>query len=275
MDEEDEKKPVTTLEEEPEQPDPSTEESEEEDPAQGAAEDDEPSQSGEEDPGDDDQPVSTGSPRLDKRIEKFTLKLKSEFARNQAQRSRQPSEPYQPANLEDMEYDPETLEALKKDREAYGRSEAQRAAREATSAYRQEMFLDRMEIDADRVAGKYAQLNEDSDDFDPDLTATINEMYLATTGYDERTGLFHNPVIRYKDYADAFMATIERATSGRSAESAKNVAKQAARQGVRPSGQARRSLGEVTAADVRKMSDKEFERNKTAIEAQIKRDLGI
>jgi hypothetical protein len=216
-------------------------------------------------------PAPTGSPRLDKRIERFSAKLRAEYARGQ--QNRQP-EPYQPANLEDMEYDPETLETLKADRQRYGEAERARGIAEAREIQRQEVFLDKFELDAERVTSKYAQMDEDSDTFDPDLTASINEMYLATVGYDERKGIFHNPTVRYKDYVEAFMAVLDRTATTRTDESTRRITRQVARGGVKPSGAGRKvGLGELKPGDISKMSEEEYEKNKPEIEAMIARDL--
>lgn len=220
----------------------------------------------------EDKPVSTGSPRLDKRIERFSMKLRNDLAtRNQPSQE----DPYKPADLSDMEYDPETLKLLEEDREKI-RQDAYRRGAGERQAQIQERFMDRFEIDADRVIAKYPVMDEDNAEaFDPDLTASINQQFLALTGWDEKTGRFHNPVIRYKDFVDSQMALIERAAASRNADTAQNVAKQVSRTGVRPTGGSRKTSVDLSPQGIAKMSVEEYEKHRPAIEAEIRRSMGI
>lgn len=214
----------------------------------------------------------TGSRRLDKRIERFSMKLRNEFVNRQPQPSQ--GDPYKPADLSEMEYDPDTLKLLEEDRKRIGEDAYRRGAGERQTQV-QERFMDRFEVDADRVTGKYAVMNEESDDFDPDFAASLNAQYLALVGYDERTGVFHNPVIRYKDYVDSQMALIERASATKNADTAQEVAKQVSRTGVRPTGGSRKVALDLSPAGIRKMSPEEYEKNRPAIEAEIRRTMGV
>lgn len=234
-----------------------------------APEPDAPSQD-EEDPEADPEPSSTGSRRLDKRIERFSMKLRNEAATRQTQPSR---ETYKPADLSDMEYDPETLRLLEEDRRRVAEDAFTRGAGER-AAQVQERFMDRFEVDADRVTTKYSQMDEDSSDFDPELAADLNEKFLALVGYDERTGLFHRPIMRYKDFIDAEMATLERYASSRNADAASNVAKQASRTGVRPGGSGRRTTLEITPEAIHKMTPEEYEKHRPAINAYLAQHAG-
>jgi hypothetical protein len=243
---------------------------------EGGEEGGEPEAPSQEDPEEPDDTVSTGSARLDKRVEKFAMKLRNEFATRSQQRP-QPDKPYQPVNLDDMEYDPETLQLLKQDRERIAKDAYSQGAGER-QALVQERFMDRFEVDADRVTAKYPTMDETSEDFDPDLAAGINEQYLALVGYEQRpdgSAVFHNPIIRYRDYVDSQMALIERAATSRNADTAQNVAKQASRTGPRPSGGAKRGAVDLSPIGIRKMTPEEYEKNRPAIEAEIRRSMGL
>ena len=256
--------PADPSPEEPEAP-------EEEQPETPEEEEPEAPSPNEEEPEQPEQP-GTGSRRLDRRIERFSLKLRNEFAT----RGQAPSQgsTYKPADLSEMEYDPETLKLLEEDRQRIAADAYQQGAGERNRQI-QERFMDRFEVDADRVVAKYPQMDEDSQNFDPDLAADLNEKFLAYTGYDERTGVFHNPIMRYKDFVDAEMATLERYSSTRNAETAKNVAKQVSRTGVRPGGGSRKPTVDLSPNGIRNMTPEQYEKNRPAIEAEIRRSMGL
>lgn len=220
---------------------------------------------GEQDPGASGE---EGKPsRKDRRIDRLTRQLAQA---NEELGRRGPN--YQPMKYEEGKY---TAEDLERDRQMYGQTSREQGKAEATTEYQQNMWADRLEIDGERVANKYSQLDEESDQFDPDLTEQINEMYLATVGYDQRSGRVRNPHVRYKDYVEAFMGVVDRAASSRNAETATNIARQSSRTGVRPNGQRHSTIGAIKPGDISKMDSATYEKNKDAINAQINRELGI
>lgn len=139
----------------------------------------------------------------------------------------------------------------------------------------QRFFVESVDRDADTLARKYPELDEDSDQFDADLVQNANEMYYDAIGFDDRTGNIRNP-IRYRDFMTRYMDSIQRVADGASAQAARNVASQASRTGIRPNSPSRQSqVNNLQPGDISKMSSDEYEKNRSAIDAEIKRQLGI
>lgn len=211
--------------------------------------------------------------RGDRRIGRLVDKLgQTSRQRDYYRQQLAQDQPYQPLEYQGGEFDPKELE---QDRSQFGNVRYQQGMQQGLSQYQQEIFIDRLELDSDRVAQKYSVLDDNSEDFDPDLTDNLNRMYLDAVGYDQRTGLIRNPSVRYKDYVETSMAIAERFASSKNADTAKNIAKQSARGGVRPSAEARKTLGELQPGDISSMTTEEYERHKSEIDRQVKQKLGI
>lgn len=167
-----------------------------------------------------EEPVSR---RANKRIQDLTRKL--------AEAQQQPQ--YQPRQQRQIigegDYDLDQVNGMA---EQYGAQRYQEGLAQANAL----AFSTRLEIDAPKVATKYGVLDQNSDNFDPGVAAFINESYLKTVGYDPQAGSVQNNNIRYEEYVDGMMELVETLSQGKAADSTKNLAKQAAQTGVRPSG---------------------------------------
>jgi hypothetical protein len=128
--------------------------------------------------------------------------------------------------------DDETYKTLEQDRQSFGETQYNQGVKQAETI----QFHTRLEIDAPKVASKYEQLDKDSPNFNPAVAGAINEMYLATTGYDAAKNTVQNSTVRYADYVDAFMEMVEETAGQKVQKATKNIAKQAATTSVRPDG---------------------------------------
>lgn len=139
---------------------------------------------------------------------------------------------------ETLEADPETVQQLEADRQAYGQAYYDQGARLAES----NLFHTRLEIDAPKVEAKYPQLDKNSPQFDPAVADAVNNWYLSTTGYDPQTNTVQNANVRYSEFVEGIMELAERAAGEKVARSSKNIAKQAASTGLRPDGSSAKTL---------------------------------
>lgn len=190
----------------------------------------------------EERPVSH---RENKRIQQLTQKL-AEYNKAQTNSPTSANEPV----FEEREYTPEELMQIVQQREKdsynQGRSDTNNEV----------LFLTRLEIDSPRVAAKHPILDQSNDNFDAGVTDMVNQLYLKTVGFDPVTGKVQRPDIRYEEFADAYMESVERAASIRNSESKQNLVKQAAQTGVRPTGVAKKPyVGE----DPSKMSNEQLE----------------
>lgn len=165
--------------------------------------------------------------RENKRITSLLKKL---------QEASQPTEPTKPQERQIIGEGEYTVDELNKRAEDYGAARYREGLSQANALG----FSTRLEIDVPRVSQKYPILDPNSDSFDPGVSAFINESYLRTVGYNPQTGAVQNNNIRYEEYTDAQMELVEALTAARNVDSAKNLAKQAAQTGVRPSGVAKK-----------------------------------
>lgn len=182
----------------------------------------------------EEQPVSR---RENKRIQDLTRKL-AEAQQSTPQRVTQ-----QRQIIDDGDYSSEEVNGLA---QQYGQEQYNAGLARANAI----AFQTDLKIDAPRVAQKYEVLDQNSDNFDPGVAAFINESYLKTVGYNAGTGMVQNNNIGYEEYVDAQMELVEALSASKSADSTRNLAKQAARTGVRPSGVSKSYSG----ADPSKMS---------------------
>ena len=139
---------------------------------------------------------------------------------------------------EALDADPEVIEQLDSDREAYGKAQYQQGARRAESV----LFHTRLEIDAPKIESKYPVLDKTSEQFDPAVADAINNMYLSTVGYDAQTDTVVNTEIRYSDYVESIMELGNAIASEKTTKSVRNIAKQAASTGLRPDGSRAKAL---------------------------------
>lgn len=173
---------------------------------------------------------------------------------------------YQPIKYEEGEYDPTQLE---KDREAYGQYQRQQAYKEAESRIdplRQEMWADRLELDNERVQKTWDILDESGDNFDPDFADGMTKKYLNFIGYrQDQNGQINidRPNVRWLDFVRAEKQNFDRYVARAKETSTKNIVKQAANTGIRPSGQSRTtSHRDVDTSDpnwISKLSREEYD----------------
>lgn len=202
------------------------------------------------------------SQRAQRRIAQLTKQLATAGSDGEARK------PYKPLDIKDGEYDPKELQ---QDRERYGEDRFAEGRDESRNELKQELFVTNLKIDGASVAREYPMLDERSDDFDPDLASHINELFLATVGWNGKS--VRNPNVSYYDYVAAFMDVVDRAATSRNADTATNVARQASRTGIRPNAQRRRSTVVRTPSDIANMSDADWEKNKDKVYAEINKML--
>jgi hypothetical protein len=220
-----------------------TEEPTEEEPV------DEPTEEPEEPPVD-----PAPSPRENKRIEQLTKKLAESEQRRQ--------DPNQPKNQKPIigegDYDLDQINGLARD---YGAEQYQAGLAQANAI----AFQTRLEIDVPKIAQKYEVMNPDAEAYDPGVTILINEEYLKMVGYNPQTGQVQRNDIRYEEFVEAQFEKAARLNSISAAQSTKNLAKQAAKTGMRPGGAVKKPY---QGDDPRKMTDDQ-------LDEIIKANLGI
>jgi hypothetical protein len=213
----------------------------------------------EDDKQEEDKKPTTGSDRLDKRLTaNLERMLRGATAPEQGN-----EEAYKPLDYAKAPEDGFSTEQLEEDRRQYAEYLASKAARSSNDVGEQRQFLTNLELDKDRVEARYPKLDENSEDFDPILTDAINKWYQASVGFDAKKGRVGNTNIRYRDFVDTAMAVSERIAEEKQAESAKNVAKQASRTGLRPSGSVQKPHS-LDFSKISDMSEAEWEKNKAA-----------
>lgn len=135
----------------------------------------------------------------------------------------------------------------------YGNQQYQQGLKQANAI----TFSTRLEVDAPKIASKYPQLDKDSDNFNPAVASSFNEMYLSAVGYNAADGSVTNPNLRYADYVEAMFELVDEAANRKVETSTRNITRRASRTGLRPDGSSaeRLDLGKAPQA----MSDKELD----------------
>jgi hypothetical protein len=214
---------------------------------------------GDDDQGDQDGDQGEHQSRQERRRERFEAfnAAREGFQGTSAQREQVlRRDPYNPLKYDKgTEYDVDDLE---KDRNQYGDSRYAQGVEQQRFYDAQERYYDRLETDGDFVANRYPFLDEESDDFDPDLNGTINELFFEAAGYDKKTHVFMNPGVRYKPFVQRYVKAMEKYAATRNAESGRNLETQRGRTGVRPSGAGRKPV-QLTYGDPSKMTDEELD----------------
>lgn len=147
-------------------------------------------------------------------------------------------EPAAPAASGGMDYsktldaDPKVIEQLEADRKAASDTSYQRGIEQANSI----RFHTRLEVDAPKIEAKYPIFDKDSEHFNPVVANSINQWYLASTGFDPKTDTVKNSDIRYADFVESIMELADEMAGEKTSVSTKNIAKQAATAGIRPDG---------------------------------------
>lgn len=157
-------------------------------------------------------------------------------------------------NYRDMIDAPDDVyDQLSKASTDYGQSRYNDGLKEASKV----RFETRLEIDTPRVEAKYPQLDKSSEDFNPAVSDSLNNMYLSAVGYNYKTGYVQNPNLRYGEYIEAIMELADEAASRKVETSKRNITRQASRTGIRPDGSSAKRLD--LNKDPSQMSDDELD----------------
>lgn len=138
----------------------------------------------------------------------------------------------------DLEADPELVERLEADRKATNDSSYNQGLEQVKSM----RFHTRLEIDAPKIEAKYPIFDKDSEKFNPVVANSINQWYLASTGFDAATDTVKNSEIRYSDFVESLMELADEMAVEQSSATRENITKQAANTGLRPDGSASKRL---------------------------------
>lgn len=234
------------------QTDGSVDSSQQDDAASGqAAGDDSSSDDGDDDGSEGGDQKQT---RGERRHERYIDKLSAEIRQSNDQSSRYTEElfapkPYQPLNYkEGEEYDPKQLEEDRQAAIESSRNEGlQTGLRQGTSLLANELWSDRLDIDSERVATRWDALNPDKpESYDEKLEATLVQKYIQFTGMAKQPNgriIIQRPNVRFKDFVEAEMRERDEYAAKYRETSQRNITRQAAQTGVRPTGQARTSKG--------------------------------
>lgn len=186
------------------------------------------------------------SPRRDKRIKELLDRL---HEKDEPSPEKKTGLNYRDA----LDADDDTIKQLEQDREAYGKGLFEEGLQRANSM----QFHTRLEIDVPKIEAKYPQLDPRSAGFDADTLDEINQMYLHLSGYDGATGNVKTANLRYADFVDYQMNLADRIASKRSAESSRNIARQASQTAIRPNGSSAKALDLNKAPE--QMTDEELD----------------
>lgn len=217
-------------------------------------------ESTEEETTEEDQPDL--SPRQQKRVDQIEekakeLKLNKILDRIQsAPRSNQPNEALDYRSA--IEADDAVYQTLEQDRASYGDARYN----EGLELVKAMEFRTNIKLDLPLVKDKLDKL-------DPADAEAIDKEYLMYTGYDPETGFVKNPEIGYADFVEAQIERAERLASNLHVASQKNIAKQAAKTGVRPDGGSRSGIKITNPGDISKLTPEQFEKNREAIYKQL------
>jgi hypothetical protein len=193
------------------------------------------------DQGNDDQDTNgeqgQAQTRQERRRDRYEAFQRARVGFQETDEQRQQSlkqDPYKPLTYgKGAEYDVTDLE---KDRQQFGDSRYAEGVKLQRFYDQQERYHDRIETDSDWVANKYSFLDEDSDDFDPELNKAITELFFEAAAYNPKTHVFNNTNIRYKPFVQRYVQSMQKFASGRSDDSIKPRP----RTGVQPSGPGRK-----------------------------------
>jgi len=229
-----------------------------EDVAEDSAETEE--ETTEEETTEEDQPDL--SPRQQKRVDQIEdkakeLKLNKILDRIQSTpRSNQPNEALDYRSA--IEADDAVYQTLEQDRTQYGDARYN----EGLELVKAMEFRTNIKLDLPLVKDRLDKL-------DPADAEAIDKEYLMYTGYNAETGFVKNPEIGYADFVEAQIERAERLASNLHVASQKNIAKQAAKTGVRPDGGSRSGIKIQNPGDISKLTPAQFEKNREAIYKQL------
>lgn len=186
------------------------------------------------------------------RHERYIDKLSEEIKQSNAISSQAPElftpKPYEPLKYQEGEFDPKQLEEDRNKVADNKFAEGLQLGQQGTSAVVKELWADRYDTDSERVTLKWDALNpEKPETFSPKLEADLVQKYIKFAGITkDAKGVIsiEKPNIRFRDFVDAEMKNLEEYAALRTAQSSKNLVKQAGNTGLRPGAQARPSKGD-------------------------------
>lgn len=239
-----EQEPKEEPEEKPKKPEDSeaedAEEDEEQEEEQSEEAEDEESEEEEQQEDEEEKPVSRRKQaRLDKLAKIFeNIQSSDEESEEEAPKPKKPEGiKYQ----EDLDTDEDTAKRLEDDREKFGQAMYQQGLEQAKGLKQQQdafEFKQMLTREEDLVRTKFKFMDPtDSEHFNEDATSKMVTKYLHFVGFDPQTKTARNP-ISYFDYVDAEMEMVQALAEEMASETQKNVTKQAANTGLRPSGSA-------------------------------------
>lgn len=170
---------------------------------------------------------------------------------------------------------------LVEDREKYAQTTAAQAREEAKAEAAQERFMGDLQLEGKIIKSdpKFQFMNEDSEEFDPDLTQEFNEEFLALVDHsvDPVTGKhrFGRPNMSYEQFVRTRFERMERYAEARASQSTKNIVAAKSKASPRPTGSGSKGLGKLKPGDISQMSPEEYEKNKDAINSQLNSNLGL
>lgn len=180
---------------------------------------------------------------------------------------------YKPLDFENKDYD---AKELVDDRNAFGQNQfykgAQTAQQLVEKQAEQDKFWQATEYESKLLEKEpeFAFLDEtNTESFDPDKTAFVNESYLAFVGYDPNTNTVQRPEISFEKYTRLLVNQVKTWAEDYSEDAERNAAAQKGNSGIRPSGSPRKSLGQLKPGDISSMSDADYEANRDEINRQI------
>lgn len=185
---------------------------------------------------------------------------------------------------------------LQADRDKYGASKMAEGAQIAAHYAEQDKFFTDLSVESRILTtdAKYKFLDDtDKKNFDAEKAADLNERYLALVGfkqqyqtdaqgnvlYDPKTrqpvvlSSVEHPELSYEKFVKAEVARMER-WANKSTEDAvesttKNLTSMKKKQGIRPGGGGRKTIGALNLGDISKMSDEDFDKHEAEIDKQI------
>jgi hypothetical protein len=138
-----------------------------------------------------------------------------------------------------LDADPEVIKQLQDDRRREGEAQYNEGLKRAE-------FLDwrtSLKIDAPNVEKKYPILDPSNrEQFHPGVADAVNNWYLKMSGFDPNSKTVTNSDVSYADFVDGYMELVQETAGQKNAQTAKNIAKQAAATGLRPDGSSAKRL---------------------------------
>jgi hypothetical protein len=210
--------------------------------------------------------------RREERKQRFIEKIQREAKSTKTEPEKAEKTDYKPLDYKEGQYD---AKELQEDRDKYSEVKANEVRESERKLAEQDKFWTTLEYEAKILSfdPKYAFLDENSQDFDEDRAATINEMYLELVGFNPKTKTVQRTDLSYEKFAKTFIDQMEEWAEERQAETVKNLAAQSANAGIRPSGSASQGLKKLKPGDISRMSQEEFEKNEAEIDRQILAEL--